>query len=209
MLDRFSDRIEEMESVMRELAIDVTTGSFVDRLPPERVWERTEKKIELVSGLLKELREYLIILKPESVPSIQRRISSINEHLEVFKETLKREDDEGNIAYPESIDELRRALVEITGFLALCREVRGAPSPVIRAILALKDGEDIDVSHEIMAKMKLLENLIKSAQKSHVEASELDSMTTRQFETIRLELEKLASRFRGETDEGAQHENGQ
>jgi hypothetical protein len=209
MLDRFSDRIEEMESVMRELAIDVTTGSFVDRLPPERVWERTEDRIELVSGLLRELREYLFILKPESVPSIQRRILSINEHLEVFKETLKREDDEGNVAYPESIDELRRALSELTGFLALCRDVRGSPSPVIKAILELKDGEDMDISTEIMAKMKLLENLIRSAQKSHIEASELDSMTTRQFETIRLELEKLSSRFRDETYERTQREKDQ
>jgi len=207
MLDRFSDRIEEMESVMRELAIDVTTGSFVDRLTPERVWERTEKRIELVSGLLKELREYLFILKPESVPSIQRRVLSISEHLEVFKETLKKEDDEDNIAYPESIDELRRALSELTGILALCGEVREAPSPVIKAILELKDGEDLDVSTEILAKMKLLENLIRSAQKSHLEASELDSMTTKQFETIRLELEKLSSRFRDEIDERALDES--
>ena len=86
----------------------------------------------------------------------------------------------------------------MTGILALCGEVREAPSPVIKAILELKDGEDLDVSTEVLAKMKLLENLIISAQKSHLEASELDSMTTKQFETIRLELEKLSSRFRDE-----------
>ena len=41
MLDRFSDRIDELEAVVRKIAVDITTGTFVERLPPGEVWEKT------------------------------------------------------------------------------------------------------------------------------------------------------------------------
>ena len=88
MIDRFGDRINELESVIREIAIDITTGTVVDRLPPEKVWEKTGPRVSMVRELIKELREYLYILKPEKVPTIQRSVTGIFERLVLFKESL-------------------------------------------------------------------------------------------------------------------------
>ena len=69
MLERFSDRINELETVSREIAIDITTGAIMERLPPKRIWERAGERVTMVGELIKELREYLFIMKPEKVPT--------------------------------------------------------------------------------------------------------------------------------------------
>ncbi len=66
MLERFEGRVNELESIVRELAIDITTGTVVDRIPPEKMWEETGERVTIVRELIKELREYITILKPES-----------------------------------------------------------------------------------------------------------------------------------------------
>ena len=37
MLERFEGRVNELELVVRELANDITTGTVVDRIPPEKL----------------------------------------------------------------------------------------------------------------------------------------------------------------------------
>ncbi|MFQ6053842.1 MAG: hypothetical protein ACE5OO_06430, partial [Candidatus Bathyarchaeia archaeon] len=67
---------------MREIAVDIATGTLVERLPPGRIWERVGERVTMVEELLKELREYLSIVKPEKVPTIRRRLASIFERLD-------------------------------------------------------------------------------------------------------------------------------
>ena len=91
LLERFSDRINELETVSREIAIDITTGAIMERLPPQRIWERAGEMVTMVGELIKELREYLFIMKPEKVPTFQRQSVAISERLDRFKEILERD----------------------------------------------------------------------------------------------------------------------
>lgn len=191
MLDRFSDRIDELESVMREIAIDTTTITFVERLPPEKVWEKTGSRVTLVGELVKELKEYLLILKPEKVPTIQRHVTGIYERLDVFKETLRADTADATEKSQAPIDELRQALVDISGFISLCREIRAAPSPVISSILSLREGKNVDVQPVTHAKMQHLGELIKEAQASHKEIAEISTKMEYQLDDIKSEYENL------------------
>ena len=181
MLERFEGRVNELESVVRELAIDITTGTVVDRIPLERVWEETGERVTIVRELIKELREYLTILKPEKVPTIQRRVSSIFERLDIFKESLTGEGTEEGTA-KASIDELRKALEEIAEFTSLCREIREAPSEIIQTILELRANQQTDRSPMTPAKMMRLGDMVNNAQESHGEiakfVAELESKLT-------------------------------
>jgi hypothetical protein len=127
MIDRFGDRIKELESVVREIAIDITTGTVVDRLPPEKVWETTGPKVSMVRELIKELREYLYILKPEKVPTIQRNVTGIFERLDLFQESLTLDRGIEGKNSQVSVDELRKALSEISEFVSLCRAIHPHP----------------------------------------------------------------------------------
>lgn len=196
MLERFSDRISEVEAIVREIAIDITTGTLMERLPPGRIWERAGERTTMLCELLKELREYLSIMKPEKVPTIQRHIVTISERLELFKETLERESLDPQESSRRALEELRQALVEISDFLSICREVRATPSPVIRAILSMRGGRVSEVPSETWAKMEHLAELIRSMQAAYGDIAELTSRMGNQLDAVRSEYENLMFRFR-------------
>ena len=190
MIHRFGNRIDELEGVLREIAIDITTGTFVDRLSPEELWEKTNERVSLVSDLIDELKEYLFILKPESVPTFQRHVTGIHERLDVFQETLKMDADDEHRSQV-SIDELRQALVEISDFIGLCRETRENPSEVINEILTLRENQATDAPPVTQDKMGPLGDLLKGAQSSHGKLEELHAEMGSQLEALKKEYDEL------------------
>ena len=196
MIERFSDRIDELEAVSREIAIDITTGTIMERLPPRRIWERAGERVTMMGELLKELREYLYIIKPEKVPTIHRHLVTIDERLDLFKETLERDALDPLENSRRALEELRQALVEISDFLSLCREVRATPSPVIRAILSMRGGRVSEVPSETLARMEHLADLIKSTQAAYEDIAELTSRMGNQLDAVRSEYENLMLGFR-------------
>lgn len=208
MLDRFGDRINELESVVREIAIDITTGTFVEKLPPQKVWEKTSNRIMMVGELTKELREYLFMLKPENVPSIEQQVTGIYERLNSFQETLKK----GTTAIGGSqlsIEELRKALVEVSEFISLCRAVKAEPSEIINEILQLREGKKTEVFAITEAKIQHLGNLVKEAQASYKEAAETIKRLEGRIESLRSEYESLlVSLYKKEDEKGLEHSFG-
>ncbi|TRO49257.1 hypothetical protein E2P65_01410, partial [Candidatus Bathyarchaeota archaeon] len=174
MIHRFGNRIDELEVVVREIAIDITTGTFVERLSPEELWEKTNERVSLVSDLIDELKEYLLVLKPESVPTFQRHVNGIHERLDVFQETLKMDADREHRSQV-SIDELRQALVEISDFISICRETGEEPSSVINEILALKENQATDAPPVTQGRMGPLGDLLRGAQASQGRLEELQA----------------------------------
>lgn len=196
MLERFNDRIGELEAVVREIAIDITTGTLVERLEPKRIWERAGERVMRVDELLKELREYLSIMKPERVPTIQRHLTSIREHIGLFKENLEMGTLEPMENSRKALEELRQALVEISDFLSLCKEVRATPSPVISRVLSLRGGRVAEIPPETWARMEHLSDLIKSTQAAYQDLAELTSRMENQLDAIRSDYENLMFSFK-------------
>jgi len=196
LLERFNDRIGELEAVVREIAIDITTGTLVERLEPKRIWERAGERVMRVDELLKELREYLSIMKPERVPTIQRHLTSIREHIGLFKENLEMGTLEPMENSRKALEELRQALVEISDFLSLCKEVRATPSPVISRVLSLRGGRVAEIPPETWARMEHLSDLIKSTQAAYQDLAELTSRMENQLDAIRSDYENLMFSFK-------------
>jgi len=190
MLERFEGRVNELESVVRELAIDITTGTVVDRIPPEKLWEETGERINVVRELIKELREYLSILKPEKVPTIQLRVTGIFERLDIFKESLTQDDAEEETA-KVSIDELRKALEEIAEFTSLCRAIQEDPSEIIQTILELRENQQTDRSPMTPAKMMRLGDLVKNARESQAEITALVAQLEGRLAEVKEEYDEL------------------
>lgn len=190
MIHRFGNRIDELEGVVREIAIDITTGTFVERLSPEELWGKTNERVSLVSDLIDELREYLVILKPESVPTFQRQVNDIHERLDVFQETLKMDADVEHRSQV-SIDELRQALVKISDFISLCRDTGENPSEVINEILTLKENQATDAPPVTQDRMGPLGDLLRGAQASHGRLGGLYAEMGDQLEALKKEYDEL------------------
>jgi hypothetical protein len=190
MLERFEGRVNELESIVRELAIDITTGTVVDRIPPEKMWEETGERVTIVRELIKELREYITILKPEKVPTIQRRVSGIFERLDIFKESLTGEGAEEGAA-KTSIDELRKALEEIAEFTSLCRVIQEDPSEIIRTILELRENQQTDRFPMTPAKMMRLGEMVKNAQESQGEIAKFVAQLDTKLAEVKEEYDEL------------------
>lgn len=191
MLNRFGERIDELESVVRDIAIEITTGTFVERLPPEKVWEKTGDRINLVSELIRELREYLTILRPEKVPSIHQQVTKIYERFGVFQDKLKPEAEALSGIPPVSIDDLRQALVEISEFVSLCRAVKAEPSEVIGAVLQLREGQRTKEFSLAETRIQRLGDLVREALASQRLSAEASKRLESQLEALRSEYESL------------------
>lgn len=191
VLDRFEDRIDEVERTIKEMAIDITTGTFVDKLSPEQMWESMEDRVKLVGDLVNELREYLYMLKPERVPSIQRYVTGINERLSLFEETLRGDEGSAQDDSKESVEELRQALVDITEFVSFCRLVKTEPSETINEILVLRANQATDAPPMTQERMRRLGDLVSDAQASTEESTELLSKMGGQLEAVKAEYERL------------------
>ena len=190
MLDRFEGRINELDSVVRGLAIDITTGTVVDRIPQKKLWKKTGGRIKVVRELVKELWEYLSILKPEKVPSIQRRVTSIFERPDLFKESLLQNGSEEGSA-KASINELRKALEEIAEFTSLCRSILDDPSEIIQTILELRANQQTNRPPITPTKMIRLGNLVKNARDSNGEIADLVTLLHGKLTEVKEEYDEL------------------
>lgn len=201
MLNRFGERIDELESVVREIAIEITTGTFVERLPPEKVWEKTGRRIDLVGELIRELREYLAILRPEKVPTIQLQVTKIYERLGIFQDKFKHEVGTPVGIPPVSIDDLRQALVEISEFVSLCRAVKTEPSEVIGTILELREDKRTEEFSLTELRIQRLGDLVREAQASQRLSAEANRRLENQLESLRSEYESLLASLYKKTEE--------
>ena len=191
LLERFNERIDQLEDVIKQIAIEITTGTFVEKLPPEKVWEKTGDQVNLMVELIKELREYLFVLKPEKVATSERYITGIYERLDVFKEYLGVEKDAVVGSSSASMDELRKALVNITEFISYCRLIKSEPNEVINTILSLRENqatEQIGVSPE---KLRIMGDRVKETQEYLQEYNKMSVQMENKIEALKTEYDRL------------------
>jgi len=201
LLERFNERIDQLEDVIKQIAIEITTGTFVEKLPPEKVWEKTGDQVNLMVELIKELREYLFVLKPEKVATSEKYITGIYERLDVFKEYLGVEKDAVVGSSSASMDELRKALVNITEFISYCRRVKNDPNEVISTILDLRDNqasEQVGISSE---KLRVMGDKVKETQEYLQEYSKMSAEMENKIEALKTEYDRMVYSMK-QKDEG-------
>ena len=177
-LERFEDRIGELEATIKEIAIDVTTGTFVEKLSSGDLWEKLQDRVKL------------FMLKPERIPTIQRYTVEIQERLDRFEENLMKNIGSSEVPQ-EAVEELRQALVDISEFVSFCRVVRKEPSEAIQEILVLRENQATDSPSMTQEKMHRLGTLVKDAQSHQRDAAMVAVKIESQLEALRSEYDRL------------------
>ena len=195
MMEEFKDKLDSLEDVVKDIAVDITTGVIVERLPPERIWEKAGDRALRISSLTKELEEILLTVKPERAPTVERYVKMIVEGLEKFRETLFRPGDPLERSR-EGIEQLRRSLVTVSDFMAVCRDALSNPSPVIREIMSLKERAVVRGPTRYEDRLARLSDAVSTVQSILREALSALTRIDGELSSIRSEVERLLAGVR-------------
>ena len=142
MIEDYNLKISQFEELLQRITSDITSNVVLEKLAPSEIWERSQRNVTLLRDLAKQLRDFMLLLKPERAPTIKRRVEALLKPLSIFEDILLRKSEGSPDDSRLALDELRRAAVEGANFLELVKEIRDNPSESIATILRLKEVYD-------------------------------------------------------------------
>ncbi|HID90706.1 TPA: hypothetical protein EYP44_01950 [Candidatus Bathyarchaeota archaeon] len=137
MLEIVYEEIQAIETLMRELMTDASDAVLVKRLPSAEVLRHTESKVTDLEGLIKGLKENLLIVDALKAPTVDASFQKIVENFDLLKRPLA----EGITAEEEArivLNRFREACIAISNFLMLAKNIVEKPDPIVEEILSIR-----------------------------------------------------------------------
>lgn len=138
MLEEVKELLTSFERAINDVALEITSGTLIERFPPQELWGRAEKKIASLSSIASNLKEIALTFKPEVAHTIERHYESMMQRLNNFRDILFQKTTEPLTNSRLALEQLRLALVDASDFLVLTKDAQNNPSPAMREIHMLK-----------------------------------------------------------------------
>jgi len=135
----FGQQIGEFENALEQVTSAVPSDAMFERIPPKELRSKAEAPVTHLKSLAENFKVYLLILKPEKAPTIERLFEAMMQPLNAFEEALFQKSTDSLADTKAALEQLRKAIVGGYDFLILAKEIRKAPSPAIKEILRLKE----------------------------------------------------------------------
>jgi len=196
IIEDFGRDINEFENLLQKIATDMASGIIFERLPPPEIWNRSESSVDSLQKLAKQIKETMLLLKPEKTPTIGKRFTAVLSPLDAFKDALfqKTEDPVRNARL--GLEQLRKSITEGADFLSLARDIEGHPSEAITEVLKLREVygakgylSDILVPEAVHARFMVLKEQLESLR---LHMSDLEKA----FEEIRPHMDIVEEEIR-------------
>ena len=142
MIQDYDLKISQFEELLQRITSDTTSSVVLEKMPPSEVWRQSERNVILLRELATQLKDFMLILKPERAPTIRKRVEALLKPLKIFEDILLRKSEGTPADSRSALDELRKAAIEGSNFLELAKEIRDNPSESISTILRLKEVYD-------------------------------------------------------------------
>jgi len=142
VIQDYEIKISQFEDLLQRITADTTSSVVFEKMTPSEVWEQSQRDVTSLRDLAKELKEFMLILKPDRAPTIKRRIEALLKPLSNFEEILLRKSEGSPDDSRIALDELRKAVMEGSNFLELAKEIRDNPAESIATLLKLKEVYD-------------------------------------------------------------------
>ena len=205
LIDDFNQSVSQLEELLQKITSDMTTGIVFERLQPSELWGRSETDVTSLRSLTEQLREFMLMLKPEKVPTIKKRTEALLQPLKNFREALYRGSEDPLSDSRLALEELRKAVVEGSNYLDLAKEVRRNPSESITEVLRLKDVYDAKEYLSAIpvpeATYVIFEGLEQNIKKLKLSVSRLEQSLGQLREDLDLVVEETAKFRLLSTDE--------
>jgi len=179
--------LPSFENAINQVAMDITSGTLIERLQPQELWRRAEKRIAALGSIGANLKEMALTLKPEVAPTIERHHGTMMQRLSTFRDILLQKTTEPLTNSRLALEQLRLALVEASDFLVLVKDAQNNPSPAMKEISLLRN------------KTTAIQNL------AELEAKVGDlTKSIHDLERVKAELEQKVETIKMERDASAQ-----
>lgn len=132
-------KIFRLEDLLEKVSGEILANVAYERTPPAELWAKSESDINAIRDVVREIKDTMLLLKPERAPSIRRRFRAFMQPIEGFIETLKKSQGQDTNASRKALEYLRAAVTESQEFIAMARDIIRSPSEMIQEIMKLKE----------------------------------------------------------------------
>jgi hypothetical protein len=142
VIEDYDMSISQFEEILQKITANITSGIVSEKMPPSKIWKRSENDVTSLQSLAEKIKGYMLLLKPEKAPTIEKSTEGLSQPLSNFREILFRESDDPLANSKLALEELRSAVMEGSNLLELAKEINKNPSESISAVLRLKEVYD-------------------------------------------------------------------
>jgi len=132
-------KINYLEGLLEGVSSNILANISYERASPEDLWNKSETDINAIRRAAEEIRDIMLLLKPEKAPSIRRSFRDFIQPINIFIEMLRKPSERAQDVSKQALDHLRRAVAESQEFINVAKDVAKNPSESILEILKLKE----------------------------------------------------------------------
>jgi hypothetical protein len=142
VIQDFDLRISQFEDLLQRITTDTASSVVLEKMRPSEVWSRSQKDVTMLRDLARQLKDHMLLLRPERAPTIKRRFKALLKPLRTFEDILVRKPEGSPDDSRNALEELRKATIEGSNFLELAKQIRDSPSESMSLLLRLKEVYD-------------------------------------------------------------------
>ena len=208
VMQDYEVKISQFENLLQRITTDMTSSVVLEKMVPSEVWRRSQRDVTLLRDLAKQLKDFMLLLKPERAPTIKRHVEALLKPLSNFEDILLRKSEGSPADSRVALDELRRAAIEGSNFLDLAKEIRDNPSEMISTLFRLKEVYDakeylsaVSIPEATFVRFEGLKKEIKNLRLSIVNMERALKDLKNGLDMVSAELSKFRPLSEGETQE--------
>jgi hypothetical protein len=139
MIKELESKINYLKSLLEEISSKILVSIPYERALPEDLWSKSEMDINIVRRTAEEIRDIMLLLKPERGPSIRKAFRGFIQPINLFIEVLRKPSEQPQENLKQAIEHLRKAVVGGEEFIKVAEDILKNPSEGILEILKLKE----------------------------------------------------------------------
>lgn len=149
-------KIVRLEDLLQRISTEILANVLCERFSPEELLARSEADVSDVRKLAEEIKDIMLLLKPEKASSVKKAYREFTQSINSFFEVLRKRSEPRQNVSRQALDFLRKAVTEGQEFTELARSIVRDPSKMILEILRLKE---ISEAKDYLSKVSIPETV--------------------------------------------------
>ncbi len=205
MIRDLESKIVYLEDLLQRVASEILANVLYEKTSPSDLWANSAEIINAIRKVSEEIKEGMLILKPDRAPSIKRAFRAFTQPINMFEETLKKPTESPYSSSKQALEQLRKAVTGSQEFIKMAKEVAKNPSRYILEILKLKEVYEakeyiskVSVPDAVFARLEFLNKNMEILKHRISNLEQAVQELLRQIDRVQEEISKF-QRSRQET----------
>jgi len=205
MIRDLESKIVYLEDLLQRVASEILANVLYEKTSPSNLWANSAEIINAIRKVSEEIKEGMLILKPDRAPSIKRAFRAFVQPINMFEETLKKPTESPYSSSKQALEQLRKAVTGSQEFIEMAKEVAKNPSKYILEILKLKEVYEakeyiskVSVPDAVFARLEFLNKNMEILKHRISNLEQAVQELLRQIDRVQEEISKF-QRSRQET----------